>query len=238
MLFRSGATVMLAGMTHHAGQYVSGIECQGSATINLVEGTTNDLTHGHESAYCGIIVLAGTLTIDGTGTLVASGGWNSAGIGGYNSGNNNKAHIVIDGGNITATGGIGGAGIGARHQSSIGDITINGGNVTATGGTNAAGIGCGYRQGNSSSCGNITFNGGTVVVNAGANSGWGVGLDSRHDSHYNCGDIKFVGGNVTVNGEIATKSPYGIYYGEEKQEFTRITPSAQSPFVYPIPATP
>ena len=230
----SGGTVWLGGMTHHAGQNVSGIECQGSATINLVEGTTNDLTRGNEYAYNGICIDEETLTIAGTGTLWASGGLGSrcAGIGGYAS-----THIVIDGGNITATGGYNAAGIGSDSGFGFGNITINGGNVIATGGENAAGIGCGnYERGNSS-CGDITFNGGKVVVNAGAEDGWGVGLDTGNDSNYNCGDINFVGGNVTVNGKIATKSPYGIYYGEEKQKFTMITASAQSPFVYPIPAT-
>ena len=229
----SDASVWLGGMTHHAGEYVSGIECQGSATINLVDGTTNDLTRGNEYAYNGIDIKSGTLTIDGTGTLVASGGSDCAGIGGHDS----DAHIVIDGGNITATGGYNAAGIGSDHESGIGNITIIGGNVTATGGENAAGIGCGF-HGNSdhSSCGDITFKGGTVVVNAG-NYGWGVGLDDWNDYYYNCGDIKFVGGNVTVNGNIATKSPQKIYVNDVDQG-TLITASAQSPFVYTAPVTP
>lgn len=232
LIIPSGAAVWLGGMTHHAGQYVSGIECQGSATINLVEGTTNDLTLGNEYAYNGIDIKPGTLTIDGTGTLLASGGGNYAGIGGYGS----YAHIVIDGGNITATGGYGGAGIGSDHESGFGNITINGGNVTATGGKNAAGIGCGFHGGGTSSCGNITFNGGTVVVNAG-DDGWGVGLQMGSMDNYSCGDIKFVGGNVTVNGNITTKSPQQIYVNGVSQGYY-ITASAQKPFVYPIPVTP
>ncbi len=232
LIIPSGAAVWLGGMTHHAGQYVSGIECQGSATINLVEGTTNDLTLGNEYAYNGIDIKPGTLTIDGTGTLLASGGGNYAGIGGYGS----YAHIVIDGGNITATGGYGGAGIGSDHESGFGNITINGGNVTATGGKNAAGIGCGFHGGGTSSCGNITFNGGTVVVNAG-DDGWGVGLQMGSMDNYSCGDIKFVGGNVTVNGNITTKSPQQIYVNGVSQGYY-ITTSAQKHFVYPIPVTP
>lgn len=229
----SGAAVWLGGMTHHAGEYVSGIECQGSATINLVEGTTNDLTLGNEYAYNGIDIKSGTLTIDGTGTLLASGGGNYAGIGGDGS----NAHIVIDGGNITATGGYNAAGIGSDHESGFGNITINGGNVTATGGENAAGIGCGFYGGGTSSCGDITFNGGTVVVNAGASQGWGVGLQMGSMDNYSCGDIKFVGGNVTVNGNITTKSPQQIYVNGVSQGYY-ITASAQSPFVYTAPVTP
>ena len=232
LIIPSGAAVWLGGMTHHAGEYVSGIECQGSATINLVEGTTNDLTLGNEYAYNGIDIKPGTLTIDGTGTLLASGGGNYAGIGGCSD-----AHIVIDGGNITATGGYNAAGIGSDHESGFGNITINGGNVTTTGGGNAAGIGCGFHGSGTSSCGDITFNGGTVVVNAGANFGWGVGLQMGSMDNYSCGDIKFVGGNVTVNGNITTKSSQQIYVNGESQGYL-ITASAQSPFVYTAPVTP
>lgn len=233
LILPSGAAVWLGGMTHHAGEYVSGIECQGTATINLVEGTTNDLTLGNEYAYNGIDIKPGTLTIDGTGTLLASGGGSYAGIGGYVS----NAHIVIDGGNITATGGYNAAGIGSDHDSGFGNITINGGNVTTTGGENAAGIGCGFCGGGNSSCGEITFNGGTVVVNAGANFGWGVGLQMGSMDYYSCGDIKFVGGNVTVNGNITTKSPQQIYVNGVSQGYY-IEASAQSPFVYTAPVTP
>lgn len=232
LILPSGAAVWLGGMTHHAGEYVSGIECQGTATINLVEGTTNDLTLGNEYAYNGIDIKQETLTIDGTGTLLASGGGNYAGIGGCSN-----AHIVIDGGNITATGGYNAAGIGSDHDSGFGDITINGGNVTTTGGGNAAGIGCGFCGGGNSSCGEITFNGGTVVVNAGANFGWGVGLQMGSMDNYSCGDIKFVGGNVTVNGNITTKSSQQIYVNGVSQGYY-ITASAQSPFVYTAPVTP
>ena len=230
LIIPSGAAVWLGGMTHHAGKYVYGIECQGSALINLVDGTTNELTPGHEYAYNGIMGFGGTITIDGTGTLQASGGSDYAGIGGFDI----DAHIVINGGIITATGGDFAAGIGSDRDYNFGNITINGGNVTATGGESAAGIGCGYGVGNSS-CGDITFNGGTVVVNAGE-YGWGVGLYNGSNSYYNCGDIKFVGGNVTVNGEIATKSPYSIYVdGEDKG--SKIYASSSNPFVYPVPAT-
>ena len=234
LIIPAGATVTLAGMTHHAGRNVNGIYCEGSARINLVEGTTNDLTQGHEIARNGIYVYTGTLTIGGKGKLLASGGSYSdcAGIGGYDS----DAHIVINGGNITATGGYNAAGIGAGLDATIGDITINGGNVTVTGGSNAAGIGCGHKAGSISTCGNITFNGGTVVVNAGS-SGWGIGMNSAETNNYNCGDIRFVGGNVTVNGYIATKSPNNIYINGEPQNLRWIKASSSSPFVYPVPAT-
>jgi len=258
---QSDAAVWLGGMTHHAsGEYASGIECPRSATINLVDGTTNDLTPGAQNASCGISGVRGIITIDGTGTLLASGGVGFAGISGVddmvsiviNGGNLTVAgganaagigandggrigDITINGGNLTVTGGTNAAGIGCGRPSnsniSIGYITINGGNVTVTGGTNAAGIGCGAATGNGS-CRDITFSGGTVVVNPGT-GGWGVGLDMPN--RQTCGDIKFNGGSVTVYGNTRTSNT--IYINHEPQSSNRINATAQSPFVYTKPAT-
>lgn len=258
---QSDAAVWLGGMTHHAaGEYASGIECcPGSATINLVDGTTNDLTPGAQNASCSISGVNGIITIDGTGTLLASGGVGFAGIGGLDF----SVHIVINGGNLTVAGGADAAGIGANNGHTIGDITINGGNLTVTGGTNAAGIGCGrpssgnIRSGNitinggnvtvtggtnaagigcgadkgNGPCGDITFSGGTVVVNPGT-GGWGVGLNTPRQT---CGNIKFNGGSVTVYGNIYTSS--NIYINDEPQVSRRIDATSDKPFVYPIPAT-
>ena len=254
-----GDTVWLGGMTHHSGKQVCGIECPGSALINLVDGTTNDLTPGDQNAYCGISGVNGIITIDGTGTLLASGGVGFAGIGGLDF----SVHIVINGGNLTVAGGANAAGIGANNGYTIGDITINGGKLTVTGGTNAAGIGCG-RPSNSiissgnitinggnvtvtggtkaagigcgaatgnGPCGDITFSGGTVVVNPGT-GGWGVGLDNPRQT---CGNIKFNGGSVTVYGNTRTSNT--IYINYEPQVSRRIDATSDKPFVYPIPAT-
>ena len=137
----NGATVTLAGMTHHAGKYLDGIMCKGSANIILAAGTTNDLTRGDQDSYSGIVVDylgAATLTISGTGMLLASGGGQGPGIGGILSSHD----IVINGGNITATGDINAPGIGSCYGGgTVGNITINGGTVTAIGGSNAVGIG-------------------------------------------------------------------------------------------------
>ena len=224
---QSDAAVWLGGMTHHAGKNVSGIECLGSARINLVDGTTNDLTPGDQNAYCGISGGRGIITIDGTGTLLASGGVGFAGI----SGLDYMVSIVINGGNLTVAGGANAAGIGANNGHTIGDITINGGNLTVTGGTNAAGIGCGADTGNGQ-CVDITFSGGTVVVNPGTD-GWGVGLDNTN--RQTCGDIKFNGGSVTVYGNIYTSRR--IYINDEPQSRSRIVATSNNPFVYPVPAT-
>jgi len=170
----------------------AGINCPGDATL-VLEGT-NEVCAGRDGSgynnYPGIYIAPGkTLTIQGDGTLTAysnSSPW-GAGIGGgyYISCGN----IVINSGNITATGGPQSAGIGGGYNGSCGNITINGGTVEATGGQSGAGIG-----GSNASCGNITINGGTITATGGQYSaGIGGGFAS-------CGNITISGGNITATG--------------------------------------
>ena len=145
----------------------AGINCPGDATL-VLEGT-NTACAGRDGSgynnYPGIWIASGkTLTIQGDGTLTAySHATNpyGAGIGGgiqIACGN-----IVINSGNITATGGNGGAGIGGGDHGSCGAITISGGTVTATGGNGGAGIGGGRNNG---ACGTITITSGVTSVKA------------------------------------------------------------------------
>ena len=163
-----GATVTLNGVTHNAGQYINGIECLGSAKIILAPGSVNDLTYGDGSARFGIYCDDGyTLTIEGTGTLNASGAQEYPGIGGWGS-------IVIEGGIINATGGPnGGAGIGSGADDSTGyiSITINGGEITAIGGSDG---GAGIGTGRYAASGTITIKGGTINATGGSNAA-GIG---------------------------------------------------------------
>ncbi len=220
-----GATVTLNGVTHNAGRYISGIECLGSATIILAPGSVNDLTYGANTAEFGIGMTvndyetAYVLTIEGSGKLTVSGGDLYAGIGGVF----NNHHIVINGGDITATGGPNhGPGIGASSQMRCGNITINGGTINATGCLQAAGIGCG-QQG--SHCGDITFNGGNVTATKGK-YGSGVGVNGQNSS---CGNIYFSGGTVTVIGGIETITSKRIYVDGVQNSFM----ISQSPYYYP-----
>ena len=159
----------------------------------------------------------GQLTIDGSGSLEATGGESGAGIGGafHMPGNN----ITINGGKIVAqstTGNGWGAGIGGGNEGNGNNITINGGDVTATGGSEAAGIGGGIHA----SASNITINGGTVTAKAG---GGAAAIGGGHDKS-NGGkatNINLVGGDITVqgnngkatiggvNGEITIPSTFG-----------------------------
>lgn len=125
------------------------IKCEGDATIILKDGSTNTLTCSDFLSTTNLntnpALWAGgsgkTLTIKGTGSIVAKGGDYAAGIGSGNGGT--CGNITITGGTITAEGGANAAGIGSGGGGTCGTITITGGTITATGGSWAAGIGSG-----------------------------------------------------------------------------------------------
>ena len=100
-------------------------------------------------------------------------------------------NITITGGTVTATGGRLGAGIGGGREGKGENITITGGTVTATGGSDGAGIG----GGSSGSGENITITGGTVTA-AGGEGGAGIGGGSSGNGE----NITITGGTVTATG--------------------------------------
>ena len=175
-----GATVTLSNVkidTDH-NNLGSCIRCNGSATVILAEGTVNTL-----KADLGCSALeAGpenkTLTIQGasTGTLIATGGYRGAGIGGRSGAEENCGNIVISGGNITAIGGgddgYGAAGIGGDIGGNCGNITINGGIITAVGGNGAGDEFCGAAigAGGGKRCGDITIAGGIINATGGTDA--------------------------------------------------------------------
>lgn len=149
--------------------------------------------------------------------------------------------ITINGGEITATGGTSGSGIGggSKINGSGGTITINGGEITANGGDNGAGIG----GGSASSGGIITINGGTIAM-TGGNLGAGIGggdNDSGGEITINGGDkiiatgngggagigggnygaggmIEINGGNITANGQGSSSACGGAGIGGGSQQ--------------------
>ena len=154
------------------------------ATLNLIN--VNTFT-GNWSA--GLQVPEGTtLTIDGTGSLIARATVSGAGIGAGRTGS--AGTITINGGTIIATGN-GGAGIGGGTSSAGGTITINGGTVTASGGGGGAGIGGGWVA---TTGGTITINGGTVT----AMGSGGAGIGSGQSSASSASSV------ITINGGIIT----------------------------------
>ncbi|GHU89984.1 hypothetical protein FACS1894202_09060 [Clostridia bacterium] len=131
-----------------------------NVTLVLADGTTNTLTGG--GYYAGIHAPNGTtLTIEGTGTLNATGDTDAAGIGGSAFNGEEAGTITINGGTVIATGGSDGCtGIGGAIMSwsNGGTITINGGTVIATGGGGGRDIG----RGPNGYDGSVTINGGSV----------------------------------------------------------------------------
>ncbi len=204
----SGAEVTLHDVTTQEGTCLEkypGIECKGSATINLIG--TNQVVGYYNGA--GIFVPEGnTLTIQGDGSLTAKGATRAAGIGSslyLTSGN-----ITIKGGNILAMGGSGGAGIGSgdgtgTNDGYCGNITITGGTVNATGGKNSAGIG----SGDDGTCGNITIQGGTVSA-TGNNKAAGIGSSEGGT----CGNITITNEVTSVTAVKGTDAKYSIGPGK------------------------
>ena len=136
----------------------------------------------------------GQLTIDGSGSLEATGGESGAGIGGASGkpGNN----ITINGGTITASGKTGkgwGAGIGGGKGQGGSNITIRGGNVKAIPGAEAAGIGGGFK-GNGT---DISIEGGTVYAESGGGNG-GTAAIGGGRAGGNGENIQITGGDITL----------------------------------------
>lgn len=147
-----------------------GIVCEGTADITLVG--TNSVTGASPKAGIQVGGSGTTLTIKGNGSLTANGGSQSAGIGLSRAWDIDAigGDIVIEGGNITATGDNFGAGIGTGvsygngtdNTATIGNITIKGGTVKAIGGTNQFTPGSGIGKGGAYSNGHAVV--GTITI--------------------------------------------------------------------------
>ena len=176
------------------------LSVQGKGNVEIELDGDNELKSGTQSA--GLEKTStGTLTLKDdnkeAGSLTATGGFNSAGIGGGYLGDGKN--ITITGGTVTATGGSSGAGIGGGREGKGENITITGGTVNATGGSSGAGIG----GGSSGSGENITITGGEVTASGGDN--WddcGAGIGGGNGG---------VGKNITITG--GTVNATGGYGG-------------------------
>ena len=110
--------------------------------------------------------------------------------------------INIMSGKITANGGASGAGIGGGRRGNGNLISIYGGDITATGGGFAAGIGSGFTQ----SANHIRIHGGTVTAKGGSGgAGIGSGSVNTEDEAKNISvsDIEISGGTVTAEGRTS-----------------------------------
>lgn len=196
------------------------VDVTGSGNTNIELNGDNTLTsgYGHAGLEHNKTDDSGTLTIqdeknddgsakgsasDTTGSLTATGGYHSAGIGGSDG---HGGQATITGGEIIANGGSQGAGIGggAGDTDAVGgdgDVTISGGTITATGGSLGAGIG-GGAYGN----GTVTVTDGDITAKATGNYGAGIGggLGAIPED-------TLIGGNgtVTISGGTITEASGG-----------------------------
>lgn len=177
----------------------AGLTCIGDATI-ILEG--ENIVKGFYTGIPGIFVEGRhTLTIKGSGSLYAQGCMGAAGIGGgtasfYYVGGN----IVINGGEISAMGGLMGAGIGSGAGMTCGNIVINGGFIAAVGGSGGAGIG----SGSGGSCGSIAIKGGIIAHALGCGYGVNASAGIGSGASGKCGVIMF--GDGTGNFAAAALS--------------------------------
>lgn len=171
--------------------------------------------------------VASDITISG-GRVEASGGDDSAGIGGGYLGSGSDITIK-DNADVTANGGKWGAGIGGGRGGDGSDISISDSNVSASGGAAGAGIG-GGRGGKGE---NVTISGSSTVS---VKHGPGATLTSG--TCYSAGaGIGNGGGKDDVRGEEIAPDISGIdstgqgyinYYDSDNNLLTRV-PSAPAP---------
>ena len=215
-----GASVILKGVDIQGYNDNSfewaGLTCAGDATIILADGSTNTV-NGFYQDYPGIYIAENkTLTIQGSGSLTASGGGANSSYGAGIGGAQNIAcgNIVIEGGTVTATSGSNtgrAAGIGGGANASCGDISISGtANVTATG-AGGAGIGGGYGTSDKpSTCGDISISGTAHVTATSTGGGAGIGGGNRGT----VGAISISGtANVIATGGMNGAGIGSGYYG-------------------------
>ena len=174
------------------------LSVQGKGNVEIELDGDNELKSGTQSA--GLEKTStGTLTLkddnNEAGSLTATGGFNSAGIGGGYLGDGKN--ITITGGTVNVTGGDnGGAGIGGGAEGGGGNnITIKGGTVTATGGGYSGTGGAGIGGGSSGSGENITINGGKVTATGGS---YAAGIGGGSVGAW--GGESGSGKNITING--------------------------------------
>ena len=173
------------------------LSVQGKGNVEIELDGDNELKSGTQSA--GLEKNStGKLTLkddnNEAGSLTATGGFNSAGIGGGYLGDGKN--ITITGGTVNATGNEDGAGIGGGSSGSGENITINGGEVTASGGDNWDDCGAGIGGGNGGVGKNITITGGTVN----ATGGYGGGAAGIGGAFANGENITITGGTVNAAG--------------------------------------
>lgn len=182
-----GATVTIADIEiQKTDKACAGLTCKGDATI-ILEGENKISACG--DGFPGIFVPAGhTLTIKGFGKLDVNGEGYAAGIGGGE--NLDCGNIIIDGGTITASGGMS---YGGSQEVVNGNLVIHVG---------MPGAGPGIGSGRNAKCGNIFFKRGNVTA-TGTERNPGIGADRTGGSNALVKFYKGIGKvtAITMNGD-------------------------------------
>lgn len=171
--------------------------------------------------------VASDITISG-GRVKASGGDDSAGIGGGYLGSGSDITIK-DNADVTANGGKWGAGIGGGWGGDGSDISISDSNVSASGGAAGAGIGggCGGKGENVTISGSSTVSvkhgpGATLPSGTCYGAGAGIGNGGGKD------DVRGEEIAPDISGIDSTGQGYINYYDSDNNLLTRV-PSAPAP---------
>lgn len=171
--------------------------------------------------------VASDITISG-GRVEASGGDDSAGIGGGYLGSGSDITIK-DNADVTANGGKWGAGIGGGWGGDGSDISISDSNVSASGGAAGAGIGggCGGKGENVTISGSSTVSvkhgpGATLTSGTCYGAGAGIGNGGGKD------DVRGEEIAPDISGIDSTGQGYINYYDSDNNLLTRV-PSAPAP---------
>ena len=198
------------------------VSVTGKGDTNIELDGDNELKSGagHAGLEHNKTDTSGELTIqdkDNNGSLDATAGSGSAGIGGSYG---HDGEVTISGGTIDATSNNGGAGIGGgkidnSYVGGNGTVKITGGNITAKADGQGAGIGGGY-GGN----GTVEITGGDVTATGGySSSGIGGGAImevSPSKSYGSDGDVTISGGTVDATGGDYGAGIGGGYLGDGK----------------------
>ena len=192
----------------------------GNTTIELDGDNKLQSGSGHAGLEHNKTDTSGELTIqdnDKNGSLAATAGAGSAGIGGSYG---HDGEVTISGGTIDATSNNGGAGIGGgkidnSYVGGNGTVKITGGNITAKADGQGAGIGGGY-GGN----GTEVMTGGDVTATGGfsaAGIGGGAIMEVPSSKSYGSdGDVTISGGTVNATGGDYGAGIGGGYLGDGK----------------------
>lgn len=217
IILMAGWLPSTAGMTFDV-DYVDQNGITRTVSAELLTGTTTVLEGGWYLVFANTTV-SSTITVTGNVSLILKDGFTLT-----VTGNNNCPGINVVGdsslsiygqtngmGELKATGGLNGAGIGVYERITeiggiggvggvvpaveIGTVNIYGGMVTATGGENGAGIGGDY----SYDCGKVNIYGGTVTATGNL---YGAGIGGGGSG--NGGTVSICGGTVTAVAGVAS----------------------------------